>query len=157
MTITSFPIVGCLLKKKNLVLLQERKQQPFKHYLTLPVGKIRYAENIFHAFKREVREETGLTILNFKLRGLIELVNLDEKQHTLVILLESTKFKGKLKSSREGKLYWIGKSDLKKYKIMPDIKLLFKEFLTNSFIYANVHLKRKNNTFNIVLFKKLRQ
>jgi hypothetical protein len=33
--------------------------------------------------------------------------------HTIIVLVETTEFKGKIKESDEGKLYWVRKSDVR--------------------------------------------
>lgn len=152
-----FPVVGIVLKKGRAILLQERAQAPFQEYLTLPVGKIKRGETIFEAFEREVKEETGLVVLESKLKGLVEVMIANQRTHTLVVLLESTRFKGKLRASREGKLYWVREKELEQFKIMPDIKLLFGDFLGDHFMYANVHLKMTRAGPILDSLKKARQ
>lgn len=61
------PAVGAIIEKNidgvNHILIQKRQKNNSEDGLIeIPAGKIRDFENIFQALKREVREETGLTI-----------------------------------------------------------------------------------------------
>ena len=66
----AIPAVGALIYRikdnKLNILVQERYKENEifeKGLLELPAGKIREYEDIFKALKREVEEETGLTII----------------------------------------------------------------------------------------------
>lgn len=63
------PCVGAIIEKNengvDYILIQERNKQnniPDNGLLEIQAGKIREYENIFNALRREVMEETGLTI-----------------------------------------------------------------------------------------------
>ncbi len=63
------PAVGAIIERNidgvNHILIQKRQKNNFEDGLIeIPAGKIRDFENIFQALKREVKEETGLTITN---------------------------------------------------------------------------------------------
>lgn len=58
----------CLLHKNGAYLLQDRIKKDWQGY-TLPGGHIELGESIVDAVVREVREETGLTVLNPRLCG----------------------------------------------------------------------------------------
>jgi 8-oxo-dGTP diphosphatase len=154
---TKFPfcVVGCLIKRKKQILLQKRERDLFKEYLTLPVGKLRLNESIVDAFSREMKEETGLTPVNARFKGIIEILFTMKRKrfHTIIVLVETTKFKGKIKESDEGKLYWVRKSDVRKYRISPDIKILFKDFVSPCFLYVVVYMKLSKRE---VMIKNLR-
>ena len=51
-----------VIEKDNKVLLVKRNTEPFNGYWTLPGGHIDFGETAEQAIKREVKEETGLTI-----------------------------------------------------------------------------------------------
>ena len=66
----AIPAVGALIYRikdnKLNILVQERYKENEifeKGLLELPAGKIREYEDIFKALKREVEEETGLTVI----------------------------------------------------------------------------------------------
>ena len=60
--------VLCLVHNEDAYLLQDRVKEDWKGY-TLPGGHIEIGESIVDAVVREMKEETGLTILNPKLCG----------------------------------------------------------------------------------------
>jgi len=55
--------VLCLVHNEDAYLLQDRVKEDWKGY-TLPGGHIEIGESIVDAVVREMKEETGLTILN---------------------------------------------------------------------------------------------
>ncbi len=60
--------VLCLLRDDDRYLLQNRVKKDWKGY-ALPGGHIEAGESIVDAVVREIKEETGLTVLNPKLCG----------------------------------------------------------------------------------------
>lgn len=65
----AIPCVAAIIEKiinnEKYILIQTRQKEngaETNGMLEVPAGKIREYENIFEALRREVREETGLTI-----------------------------------------------------------------------------------------------
>lgn len=108
----------CLIKDAEKILVQERTKKDWPG-LTLPGGKVKDDETIFESVKREIKEETGLDISDVKERGYIEW-NIEDKRH-LCILFESSKFKGDLRSSSEGEVWFLDKSKIKEYRLSEDL------------------------------------
>ncbi len=52
---------ACILRCGRILLIQ-RAQEPNKGYWSFPGGRVELGETIFEAVRREVQEETGLTI-----------------------------------------------------------------------------------------------
>lgn len=61
--------VLCLIQDGKRVLLQNRIKEDWKGY-TLPGGHVESGESFVDAVKCEMREETGLDIINPKLVGI---------------------------------------------------------------------------------------
>lgn len=101
--------VLCLIHKGDQVLLQNRVKADWRGY-TLPGGHIEPGESIVEAVKREMKEETGLTILNPELRGVKQFPI--EGGRYLVFLFRADEFEGELVSSAEGQMEWIKRKDL---------------------------------------------
>ena len=65
---------------------------------------------------REVWEETGLTIQKPRLCGLKQFPE-DDRTRYIVMLYKTNQFSGELRSSREGRVFWIPRAELEKYKL----------------------------------------
>ena len=76
-------------------------------------GKFEQGETPEECVIREVKEESGLLLVNPKLHGFITFPMFDGKKDWYVFMFTSDKFSGELIDSKEGKLEWI-----------PDEKLL---------------------------------
>ncbi|TSA83167.1 NUDIX domain-containing protein [Deinococcus detaillensis] len=69
----AIPCVGAIIHREidgqSQILIQERQKKSGgieNGMLEVPAGKVREYENIFDALRREVREETGLSLLNIQ-------------------------------------------------------------------------------------------
>lgn len=114
--------VLCLIHDMDRVLLQDRISEDWKGY-TLPGGHVEIGESIVDAAVREMKEETGLTILDPRLCGVKQFPMRDgdyAKGRYLVFLFEATKFEGELASSEEGAMHWVNKADLNKVNLVED-------------------------------------
>ena len=85
--------VTCLVHKEEEYLLQDRIKDDWKGY-TLPDGHIEEGESIVDAVIREMKEETGLTILNPHLCGVKQFPIEDGRY--IVFLFETDEFEGVL-------------------------------------------------------------
>jgi 8-oxo-dGTP diphosphatase len=63
---------ACVFRGQE-VLLIKRNQEPFKGQWGLPGGKVQFGETISQAAKREVLEETGITVQVIGPAGLYEI------------------------------------------------------------------------------------
>lgn len=79
---------------------------------TFPGGHVEENEGFQESVIREVREETGLEIRNPKLCGVYHWMR--DGIHHVVFLYSATEFAGELKSSEEGRVYWISPEDFRK-------------------------------------------
>lgn len=123
--------VLCLIHKEGQYLLQDRIKKDWKGY-TLPGGHIEPGESIVDAVIREMREETGLTVVNPRLCGVKQFPLRDgkyEEGRYLVFLFTADEFYGEITSSEEGKMHWVKKEDLSKVKLVSDFKELLQVML----------------------------
>lgn len=116
----------CLIYKEDKVLIQERTKDDWPG-LTFPGGHIKKGEDITSSVIREVKEETGLDIKDPILCGIEEYKNNNEYDRYLTFFFKTNKFKGKLKSSNEGKVYWINREELlNSDNLSLDLDLIYK-------------------------------
>ena len=106
------------------MLVVDRKKKDWPG-LTFPGGHIEKNENFNDSVIREVKEETGLTIKNPILCG-IEEFKTDKEDRYLMLYYKTNKYKGKIKSSKEGEVFWLKRKDLKKYKLSLDLERILK-------------------------------
>lgn len=120
--------VLCLICKGDRYLLQDRVKSDWEGF-TLPGGHIEMGESIVDAVIREMKEETGLTVVNPKLCGVKQFPIKDGKYENgryLVFLFKADQFYGDIISSEEGSMHWVDKKDLDNVNLVSD----FHELLT---------------------------
>ena len=111
----------CLISCGDSILLQDRKKKDWRG-LTLPGGHIEPGESIVESVIREMKEETGLTILNPKLCGVKQFPT-DEGRY-IVFLFKADQFDGVLQSSEEGRMQWVKRSEIKNLSTVEDLEEL---------------------------------
>lgn len=74
-------------------------------------GKFEYGESPEECLLREVKEETGLTVLNYKLRGILTFL-CDQQDPEYIFLYTADQFEGELQTCDEGVLEWIEKEKI---------------------------------------------
>lgn len=57
--------VGAVVESRGKILLELRSIEPFKDSWCIPGGHIEFGEPVEDALVREVREETGLTVIDY--------------------------------------------------------------------------------------------
>ena len=74
-------------------------------------GAAQAGEESCEAVLREVKEETGLKLLSYKLRGLITFVS-NQCEPEMMCLFTADKFEGQITFCDEGDLMWVPKKDV---------------------------------------------
>ena len=114
----------CLVYKNDEILVVDRKKKDWPG-LTFPGGHVEADEDFNASVIREVKEETGLSINNPILCG-IEEFKTEKEDRYLMLYYKTNKFSGKIKESKEGKVFWIKRKDLNKHKLSLDLKRILK-------------------------------
>lgn len=121
----------CMVYNRDKILVQDKIGDDNWKGITFPGGHVEKEEPFTDAVIREVKEETGLTILNPILCGVKDWIN-DDGSRYMVLLYKTDKFMGKLSDSEEGKVYWIDRKDMPKMKIAHDMDLLLNVFMDDN-------------------------
>lgn len=87
---------------------------------------------------REVWEETGLTIEHPRLCGLKQFPEEDGTRY-IVMLYKANRFSGELRSSCEGNVFWIKRSELGNYPLAETFDQLIRVFEDDSLGEQYVH------------------
>lgn len=106
----------CYIEKdgKYLMLHRVKKETDANKDKWIGVGgKFEEGESPEDCVRREVLEETGLTLTDFAYRGLVTFVS-DKWEGEFMHLFTATGFEGTIKDCDEGVLEWISKEDLLK-------------------------------------------
>ena len=120
------------------ILVQDRLD-PGWPGVTFPGGHVEPGESFTHAVIREVWEETGLTIEKPQLCGLKQFPE-DDGTRYIVMLYKTNQFSGELKSSVEGKVFWIKRSELGNYQLPVNFDQMIQVFENDEIGEHYVHL-----------------
>ena len=132
----------CMIYKDEYILIQNRRN-PNWPGITFPGGHVEHGESFVESVKREVFEETGLVIENPTLCGVKQFQTMQDERY-VVLFFKTDQFKGKLKSSEEGDVFWIKKEDLKKYVLANDFLEIFSIFESDK-VSEFYYYKEQNN------------
>ena len=117
----------CLICDGNKVLVQEKVGTKG---LVFPGGHVEEGESLLESVVREMKEETGLTIENPKICGFKDWIQEDGTRY-VVLLYKTDKFTGELKSSDEGRVFWIDRADIDRANLIWNMKELLEIFDTD--------------------------
>ncbi len=115
--------VLCLIEDGDRILLQNRVKRDWQGY-TLPGGHVEPGESFVGAVIREMKEETGLTVINPVLAGVKQFPI--ENGRYVVLLFKATEWTGELASSDEGQMEWIEYGKLSEVNTVDDLEDLLK-------------------------------
>ncbi|MGT2829994.1 8-oxo-dGTP diphosphatase [Streptococcus hillyeri] len=130
----------CMIENdKGEVVMQIRSPERYSwDGAAYPGGHIELGESLHEAVVREVYEETGLTIKNPRLVGVKHFHTRGESIRYLVFLYKATEFEGNIRSSDEGEIKWVPKTDFKTIDLadsMDDIIQFYEEENTSELFY----------------------
>lgn len=122
--------VLCLIKDGDRVLLQNRVKKDWQGY-TLPGGHVECGESFVDAVIREMKEETGLTIIRPKMVGIKQFPMQNgryEEGRYVVLLFTADQFAGEVVSSEEGEMEWVNRREISKISAVDDLEELLQVF-----------------------------
>ena len=110
MTITTL----CYIENnaQYLMLHRTKKQNDINQGKWIGVGgHVENEESPEECLVREVKEETGLTLTSYRLRGLVTFIN-SECESELMCVFTADEYTGNLITCEEGDLQWIAKAQV---------------------------------------------
>ncbi|MFD2638078.1 8-oxo-dGTP diphosphatase [Piscibacillus salipiscarius] len=119
----------CMVYDDEQILVQDRVGKSWPG-ITFPGGHVEPGESFVDSVIREVYEETGLTIFNPEICGVKQFYTKNGERY-MVLFYKTNQYKGELKASDEGEVFWIHKNELKDYQLANDFEIMYKVFDSN--------------------------
>lgn len=119
--------IMCMVYKDDGSFLVENRLKKDWPGLTFPGGHVEDEEMIVDAVIREMKEETGLTVSDLEPRGYIEWNEFGDNVRHLAMLFKTKSFKGDLKPSNEGNIFFIHENEIEKYSLSNDFLEIYKK------------------------------
>lgn len=121
-------VVCCIFYNKRILLLKRHKE-PYKGLWSLPGGKIELDEYPTQAIYREIKEETGITLLDVQFKGLVceKIVEESTLYNHIIHIFSSTAVDQDINPSMEGELCWFNIDNIHlhaKEIILSDYKII---------------------------------
>lgn len=118
----------CMLRRADGKVLVQDRVDPNWDGLTFPGGHIEPGESLVDSVIREMREETGLTVLDPRLIGSKSWMK-DDGSRYLVLLYTASQYEGELHSSEEGEIRWMTLEEMRAGKMVDGMELFFRVYL----------------------------
>lgn len=142
----------CYIEKDNKYLMLHRikkDKDPNKGKWIGVGGKIEHGESPEECNIREVLEETGLTLVASRYRGIVYFYS-DIYEAERMHLFTATEFTGDIHSCDEGELHWINKQDLFKLNLWEGDQIFHKKLMEERTEWFEMSLYYKGDTLESV-------
>ena len=117
----------CMVCQGDKILVQERVD-PHWSGICFPGGHVEEGESFVESVKREVFEETGLEIVAPMLCGVKQWTQRNGEYRYIVFFYKTNQFKGEIKDSKEGRVFWIDRKDLTNFTLADGFESMIEVF-----------------------------
>lgn len=122
----------CLIYDDDRILVEEKKGTNHDGGLVFPGGHIEPGESLKDSVIREMKEETGLDIIDPKPCGYKDWIREDGTRY-IVLLYKTNKFTGNLHTSEEGRVFWLDRKDVDEANLIWNMRELLQIFETDEY------------------------
>lgn len=132
----------CYIENEDsyLMLHRVKKEKDMNHDKWIGIGgKFEDGESPEECVARECLEETGLTLKDARIRGIITFVS-DEYPCEYMFLYTATEYEGDIKACDEGNLEWVAKDKIHELNLWEG-DLIFFELLERNMPFFSLKLK----------------
>ena len=137
---TEFTNMVMIRRDDGMVLVQER----ILHWkgIAFPGGHAEPGESFERSAEREILEETGLTVKNLELCGIVHWDCPERKEKFIVFLYRTSDFSGELiNETEEGKVFWVKEDELKNMKLCNNFEKDLELFTGNRCTESHIEYK----------------
>lgn len=141
----------CLIYTEDKILVQEKTGTKYEGGLVFPGGHVEEGESLRDSIIREIKEETGLTISKPQPCGYKDWIQEDGTRY-IVLLYKTDIFSGEIRSSNEGRVFWLDRKDIPNANLIWNMRELLDIFESNEYseFFFVVDKNRKPNRDNLL-------
>ena len=136
----------CLICSGDKILVQEKIWEGSKGII-FPGGHVEKEESLLASVVREMKEETGLTIENPVPFGFKDWINEDGSRY-LVLMYKTNRFSGELRSSEEGRVFWVTREEFRHLNVMWNMREALE--IMDSGVYSECFWEKGEHTARLL-------
>ncbi len=137
-----------IINEKEEVLLQKKARGFGKGKWNGPGGKKEKNETIKESVRREIREETGLKIIDPEIKGELDFVFPDGGERFFSYVFVVKKYEGEPQDSAEGKLKWFKFDQIPWDKMWDDDRYWLKRLLLGEYVKMKFYFDKNGKVKN---------